>query len=79
MAMAVDEVRIHGLRIAVRVEGSGPVLLLLHGMAGSGSTWFVEQGPSRVGTPDIPDELRLDGESGRLLRAYTVPAGWEGD
>ena len=48
-------------------------------LAGSGSTWFVEQDPPRAGTPDIPDELRLDGESGRLLRAYTVPAGWEGD
>jgi 4-diphosphocytidyl-2-C-methyl-D-erythritol kinase len=47
-------------------------------LAGSGSTWFVEGGPPRAGTADAP-ELRLSGATGRLVRAHTVPAGWEGD
>ena len=32
-------VNIHGERIAVRDEGTGEALLLIHGMAGSSQTW----------------------------------------
>jgi 4-diphosphocytidyl-2-C-methyl-D-erythritol kinase len=46
-------------------------------LAGSGSTWFVEGGPERAGTPSWP-ELRVGGEVARLVRARTVPAGWDG-
>ena len=42
-------------------------------LAGSGSTWFAEGS----GLPDAP-ELRVGGETGRLVRVHTVPAGWEG-
>jgi 4-diphosphocytidyl-2-C-methyl-D-erythritol kinase len=62
--------------------GAEPVL------AGSGSTWFVEaevvgasgdgDGAGDEGTEE-PGELRVGAESGRLVRARTVPAGWEGD
>src|SRR5213083_2382192 len=31
---------IHGHRVGVRTGGSGPVLLLVHGMAGSSATWL---------------------------------------
>jgi 4-diphosphocytidyl-2-C-methyl-D-erythritol kinase len=51
--------------------GSEPVL------AGSGSTWFVEGG-AQAGR-SVPDELRIGSETARLVRARTVPAGWEGD
>ena len=51
--------------------GSEPVL------AGSGSTWFVEGGAQAERS--VPDELRLGSETARLVRARTVPAGWEGD
>jgi pimeloyl-ACP methyl ester carboxylesterase len=37
--MSPQHIRIHGHDIAFRTTGSGPVLLLLHGMAGSSSTW----------------------------------------
>jgi 4-diphosphocytidyl-2-C-methyl-D-erythritol kinase len=47
-------------------------------LAGSGSTWFVEGGPADAGTADGA-ELRVGGESARLVRVHTVPAGWEGD
>ncbi len=47
-------------------------------LAGSGSTWFVE-----VATPGNDEHpaplLRAGGDSGRLVRARTVPAGWQGE
>jgi 4-diphosphocytidyl-2-C-methyl-D-erythritol kinase len=47
-------------------------------LAGSGSTWFVEVDHAVTSIPDAPT-LGVDGESGRLVRVHTVPAGWEGD
>ena len=52
-------------------SGSEPVL------AGSGSTWFVEVGAA--GGKPVPEELRIGAETARLVRAHTVPAGWDGD
>ena len=46
-------------------------------LAGSGSTWFVEDEGARTGTP--APELRVGSETARLVRARAVPAGWEGD
>ena len=37
--MQSEQTEIHGHRIAYRTAGNGPVLLLLHGMAGSSATW----------------------------------------
>src|SRR5215208_3765713 len=37
--MALEHVTIHGHRVGFRQAGSGPVVLLVHGMAGSSSTW----------------------------------------
>src|SRR5512140_1654397 len=37
--MKPEHLSIHGHRIAFRTGGSGPVLLLVHGMAGSSETW----------------------------------------
>ena len=39
MEAAVQHVSIHGHDVAYRMEGAGPVLLLLHGIAGSSRTW----------------------------------------
>jgi pimeloyl-ACP methyl ester carboxylesterase len=39
VTMAIQHVTIHGHDIAVRIAGSGPVIVLLHGMAGSSGTW----------------------------------------
>jgi pimeloyl-ACP methyl ester carboxylesterase len=33
------EIRLHGHRVSYRAGGEGPVVLLVHGMAGSSSTW----------------------------------------
>ena len=37
--MTASEVVLHGHRITYRTAGSGPVLLLVHGIAGSSATW----------------------------------------
>jgi 4-diphosphocytidyl-2-C-methyl-D-erythritol kinase len=72
-AALVVEPRLAGWRDALReLAGTAPAL------AGSGSTWFVEGGPAEAGTPAL-DSVRRGGETGRLVRARTVPAGWDGD
>ncbi|MSV84458.1 MAG: alpha/beta fold hydrolase, partial [Actinobacteria bacterium] len=37
--MALETVNVHGHEIAYRTGGKGPVVLLIHGMAGSSSMW----------------------------------------
>jgi len=37
--MDLRELNIHGNRVTYRTAGAGPVLLLIHGMAGSATTW----------------------------------------
>jgi 4-diphosphocytidyl-2-C-methyl-D-erythritol kinase len=46
-------------------------------LAGSGSTWFVEVDPPAAGLDDPTWVFRGD-ERARLVRARTVPAGWNG-
>src|ERR1700760_3250637 len=43
---------LHGDRVAYRDEGSGDVLLLIHGMAGSSETW-------RAGMPQLAKRYRV--------------------
>jgi len=51
------EVSLHGQRIGYRAEGSGPLLVLLHGIAGSSATWddLIPRlsGRHRVLAPDL--------------------------
>jgi len=54
------------------LTGHEPVL------AGSGSTWFVEDG-AQDEMGDVPVQLRVGAETAPLVRARTVPAGWDGD
>jgi 4-diphosphocytidyl-2-C-methyl-D-erythritol kinase len=53
------------------LTGRSPVL------AGSGSTWFVEDGGPATGAEDLA-WLALGDERARLIRARTVPSGWDG-
>jgi 4-diphosphocytidyl-2-C-methyl-D-erythritol kinase len=53
------------------LSGRSPVL------AGSGSTWFVEDGAPARDTED-PAWLALGDERARLIRVHTVPSGWSG-
>lgn len=54
------------------LTGRRPVL------AGSGSTWFVEDDGPATGAED-PAWLALGDERARLIRAHTVPSGWSGN
>ena len=38
--LEIQQASIHGHELAFRTAGSGPVMLLVHGMAGSSSTWL---------------------------------------
>ena len=70
-ALAVEP-RLAGWRDALGdLAGHAP------GLAGSGSTWFVEMEGAGTGTP--APELRVGSETARLVRVLTVPAGWDGD
>ncbi len=37
--MEASEIVLHGHRVSYRVQGSGPVIVLLHGIAGNSATW----------------------------------------
>ncbi|MDQ1519480.1 MAG: hypothetical protein QOI55_553 [Actinomycetota bacterium] len=62
--MPVQYVSIHGHEVAYRTAGQGPALLLVHGMAGSASTWrSVMPALSQHATviaPDLPGHGRSD-------------------
>jgi 4-diphosphocytidyl-2-C-methyl-D-erythritol kinase len=64
-------------RLAAWRDALGDLSGQMPTLAGSGSTWFVEDGPFAAGTADQP-LLELEGVTGRLVRAHTVPAGWPG-
>jgi 4-diphosphocytidyl-2-C-methyl-D-erythritol kinase len=71
-AALVVEPRLAPWRDALReVAGGEPTL------AGSGSTWFVEVAPDS--SHEDPFWLTLGDERARLIRAHTVPEGWNGD
>ncbi|HVB91456.1 MAG TPA: 4-(cytidine 5'-diphospho)-2-C-methyl-D-erythritol kinase [Acidimicrobiales bacterium] len=69
------------LRVEPRLAAWRDALAELTGcrptLAGSGSTWFVEGGPAAAAAGEKP-WLERGGERARLVRAHTVPAGWEG-
>jgi 4-diphosphocytidyl-2-C-methyl-D-erythritol kinase len=72
-AALMVEPRLMPWRDALRELGAGEPAL-----AGSGSTWFVEGGPPEAGTDALPG-LTSGSARARLVRAHTVPAGWDGD
>ncbi|WP_207838503.1 alpha/beta fold hydrolase [Williamsia soli] len=65
---------LHGDRVAYRDEGTGPVLLLIHGMAGSSRTWDavlpVLARKYRVIAPDLPGH----GDSAKPRGDYSLGA-----
>lgn len=65
--MELQKITIHGHEVAYRTAGSGPVVLLIHGMAGSATTWkHVMPALAQrftVVAPDLPGH----GESDKLV------------
>jgi pimeloyl-ACP methyl ester carboxylesterase len=69
-----ERLKIHGHEIAFRRAGSGPVLLLIHGMAGSSATWrHVMPILAREFTIVAPDMLG-HGESAKPRADYSLGA-----
>lgn len=74
MGMELQRVSIHGHSIAFRTAGSGPILVLLHGMAGSSATWrHVLPALAREFTVVAPDLLG-HGESAKPRTDYSLGA-----
>jgi pimeloyl-ACP methyl ester carboxylesterase len=74
MTTPLRHVGLHGHRIAYRTAGTGPVLLLVHGMAGSSDTWrFVLPALAERFTVVAPDLLG-HGASAKPQVEYSVGA-----
>jgi pimeloyl-ACP methyl ester carboxylesterase len=72
--MTLQYVTLHEHRIAYRSAGTGPVLVLIHGMAGSSLTWrYVAPALARHFTVVAPDLLG-HGESAKPRTEYSVSA-----
>lgn len=72
--MELRELTIHGQRMTFRTAGEGPVVLLIHGMAGSASTWkHVMPALSRRCRIVAPDMLG-HGESAKGTGDYSLGA-----
>ncbi len=73
-ALQVRHVTIHGHRTGYRMAGEGPVILLIHGMAGCSRTWLgVMSILSRHYTVVAPDLLG-HGESAKPMADYSLGA-----
>ncbi len=72
--MRLEHVTINGHDMAYRAAGDGPVVLLVHGMAGSSATWkHVMPALARRFTVVAPDLLG-HGESARPRGEYSLGA-----
>ena len=72
--MKLQQVFIHGHRVGFRSAGQGPVILLLHGMAGSSATWrYVMPALAERFTVVAPDLLG-HGESAKPRGEYSLGA-----
>jgi len=73
--MKVQHLSIHGHRVAVRIAGEGPVLLLVHGMAGSSATWEHVLPTLAQRFSVVAPDLLGHGESGKPRRGeYSLGA-----
>jgi pimeloyl-ACP methyl ester carboxylesterase len=70
----LDHVSIHGHDMAYRMEGSGPALLLLHGIAGSSRTWRDVIPPLTDRFTVIAPDLIGHGESEKPVGDYSLGA-----
>jgi pimeloyl-ACP methyl ester carboxylesterase len=70
----LQHLSIHGHDVTYRTAGSGPPLLLIHGMAGSSATWEPVMRPLGRSFTVIAPDLLGHGESGKPRGDYSLGA-----
>ena len=73
-ALRLRHTNIHGHDVTYREAGEGPVLLLIHGMAGSSAAWREVMGPLSAEHRVIAPDLLGHGESAKPLGDYSLGA-----
>ena len=68
----LQHVRIHGENVAYRRAGQGPVLLLLHGIAGSSGTWIAAMRLLQRDYTVVAPDFLGHGESAKPLGDYSL-------
>lgn len=68
----IQHVRIHGEEVAYRRGGQGPVLLLLHGIAGSSGTWIAAMRLLQRDYTVIAPDFLGHGKSSKPLGDYSL-------
>jgi pimeloyl-ACP methyl ester carboxylesterase len=69
---SVQHVRIHGEEVAYRRGGRGPVLLLLHGIAGSSGTWLAVMRLLKDDYTVLAPDFLGHGKSAKPLGDYSL-------
>jgi pimeloyl-ACP methyl ester carboxylesterase len=68
------ELTIHGRRLKYRIGGKGPLVLLIHGMAGSATTWKQVMPPLSEHFTVLAPDLLGHGESDKAKGDYSLGA-----
>lgn len=70
--MDQSEIRLHGHRVSFRSAGSGPLLVLVHGIAGSSSTWEEVAWSLRQRYTVVAPDLLGHGDSSKPRGDYSL-------
>lgn len=70
--LPVERVSVHGYDVAFRRGGEGPVLLLLHGIAGSSGTWIPAMRLLQSGYTVLAPDFLGHGKSAKPLGDYSL-------
>jgi pimeloyl-ACP methyl ester carboxylesterase len=70
----LEEILIHGHEVRFRMAGSGPVLLLIHGITGSSANWRRVIGPLSESHTVIAPDLLGHGDSAKPRGDYSLGA-----
>lgn len=74
MSLQLRHTRIHGHDVGYRMAGDGPVILLVHGMAGSSRTWLEVMNILAHDYTVIAPDLLGHGESAKPMGDYSLGA-----
>src|SRR3954453_1722922 len=73
-AVRSEEVDLHGHRVSYRIAGEGPVILLIHGIAGSSQQWLDSMKMLAAGHTIVAPDLLGHGRSAKPRGDYSLGA-----